>query len=129
MDVYKTHGAFSWSELMTSDAAAASEFYGQLFGWTIKTMGPEMGNYRVASVGEVGLAGIMTTPPEAQGMPPRWGCYVTVNNVDETLAQAEKLGGKVCMTPMDVPGVGRMGAFLDPQGAMISVIHYTQMPT
>ncbi len=129
MDVYKTQGAFSWSELMTTDAAAAAEFYGQLFGWTIKAMGPEMGNYRVASVGEVGVGGLMTTPPEAQGMPPRWGCYVTVNDVDATLAQATAMGAKVCMEPMDVPGVGRMGAFIDPQGAMLSVIQYTQMPT
>ena len=32
MDTTKTHGAFSWSELMTSDPAAATEFYGKLFG-------------------------------------------------------------------------------------------------
>ena len=32
MDAYKTHGAFSWSELLTTDPAAASEFYGGLFG-------------------------------------------------------------------------------------------------
>ena len=33
MDVYTTPGAFSWSELMTSDPASAREFYGALFGW------------------------------------------------------------------------------------------------
>ena len=38
MDVYKTHGAFSWSELMTSDPTAAAAFYGPLFGWTVQTM-------------------------------------------------------------------------------------------
>ncbi len=125
MDVYKTHGAFSWSELMTTDAAAASAFYGQLFGWTVKEMGPEMGGYRVANVGEAGVGGIMATPPEAQGMPPRWGVYVTVNNVDETLAQARALGAQVCMEPMDVPGVGRMATLIDPQGASISIIQYS----
>ena len=44
-DVYKTPGAFSWSELMTSDPQGASTFYSQLFGWKIeagedKGMGP-----------------------------------------------------------------------------------------
>jgi predicted enzyme related to lactoylglutathione lyase len=126
MDVYKTHGAFSWSELMTSDPAAASAFYGQLFGWNVKDMGPQMGGYRVANVGESGVGGIMAIPPEAAGMPPRWGVYVTVNNVDETLAQAKALGAQVCMEPMDVPTVGRMAAFNDPQGAMISIIQYLQ---
>ncbi len=125
MDVYKTHGAFSWSELMTSDPAAAADFYGKLFGWKVKAMGPEMGDYRVANVGESGVGGIMAVPPEAQGMPPRWGCYVTVNNVDETLAAAKAMGAQVCMEPMDVPTVGRMAAFVDPQGAMLSIIQYT----
>ena len=124
MDVYKTHGAFSWSELTTSDPAAASTFYGKLFGWTIKEMGSEMGGYRVANIGEAGIGGLMATPPDAKDMPPRWGVYVTVNNVDETVAQAKVLGAQVCIEPMDVPGVGRMAAFNDPQGAMISVIQY-----
>ena len=30
--IYETHGAFSWNELMTSDVAAASDFYKELFG-------------------------------------------------------------------------------------------------
>ncbi len=125
MDVYKTHGAFSWSELMTSDPAAASAFYGQLFGWTVKDMGPQMGGYCVANVGETGVAGIMAPPPEAAGVPPMWSCYVTVNNVDETLAQAKALGATVCMEPMDVPGVGRMATLKDPQGAVLSIITYS----
>lgn len=124
MDVIKTHGAFSWSELITSDPAAAAEFYGKLFGWKVQTMGPEMGNYRVANIGDKSVAGLMATQPEAQGMPPRWGVYVTVDDVDATLAQARALGGTVCMEPMDVPTVGRMAAFNDPQGATISIISY-----
>lgn len=124
MDVFKTHGAISWSELMTADPAAAAEFYSKLFGWTIKAMGPEMGNYRVANVGETSIGGMMATPDEAKGMPPRWGIYVTVDSVDKTLDLARSLGAKVCMEPMEVPGVGRMAAFNDPQGAMISIMQY-----
>ena len=32
----------------------------------------------------------MATPPEAQGMPPMWGVYVTVDNVDATAKTAEE---------------------------------------
>lgn len=124
MDVYKTQGAFSWSELLTTDPAAAADFYGQLFGWTVKDMGEQMGHYRVANIGEIGVGGIMSIPPQAQGMPPRWGCYVTVDDCDATLAQAEKMGAKIVVQAMDVPGVGRMGGFIDPQGAMLSVMQY-----
>jgi predicted enzyme related to lactoylglutathione lyase len=29
-DVFQTHGRFSWTELMTSDVAAARAFYGDV---------------------------------------------------------------------------------------------------
>ena len=35
---FKTHGVFSWNELMTTDVAAAKNFYTELFGWTTEEM-------------------------------------------------------------------------------------------
>ena len=125
MDVYKTHGAFSWSELMTSDPAAAAAFYGQLFGWNVQTMDMGTGPYHVAKVGETSIGGIMAMPPDAPPMPPHWGCYVTVNNVEETLAKCAALGGKTLMPGMDIPHVGRMAVIQDPQGAVLSVMAYS----
>ena len=125
MDVYKTHGAFSWSELTTSDPAAAATFYGKLFGWTTEVMDMGTGPYMVTKVGETSVGGIMGPPPGAPSMPPHWGCYVTVNNVDDTLAQCAALGGATLVPAMDVPGVGRMAVIQDPQGAVISVMAYS----
>ena len=125
MDVYKTHGAFSWSELTTTDPAAATEFYGQLFGWTVQTMPMGGEPYRVVKVGETSVAGIMGTPPGAPPMLPSWGCYVTVSNVEEVLARCAQLGGKTLVPAMDVPGVGRMAVLQDPQGAVLSVMAYS----
>jgi predicted enzyme related to lactoylglutathione lyase len=124
MDVYKTHGAFSWSELTTTDPAAAAEFYGKLFGWTVKAPDAAMGGYRVVNIGDAGVAGIMANPEGAPPMPPHWGCYVTVSDVDQTLERCTSLGGKVLVPPMEVPGVGRMAVLQDPQGAVLSVIAY-----
>jgi hypothetical protein len=124
MDPFRTPGAFSWSELMTPDPKAAGEFYGSLFGWTVKTMDMGTGPYHVVNVGEAGVGGIMKTPPDAGAMPPAWSVYVTVANTDETVAKCQKLGGKVIMPPMDVPTVGRMAVLQDPQGAVFSVIAY-----
>ena len=124
MDTYKTHGAFSWSELMTNDPQAAANFYSQLFGWKVDTMPMGEGQYRVLKVGETSVGGVMGMPPGAPPMPPVWGCYVTVDNVDETVALAVKLGGKVCVPVMEVPGVGRMAVIADAQGAMLSVMTY-----
>jgi len=126
MDAFKTHGAFSWSELVTSDPKAASEFYGKLFGWTVKAMDMGQGPYHVLNLGDAGVGGIMGKPPGVPAdTPPAWGCYVTVKSVEDTLAQAKSLGGSVCMGPVDIPGVGRMAVIQDPQGAMLSIIAYS----
>ena len=125
MDVYKTHGAFSWSELTTSDPSAAAAFYGPLFGWVTDTMDMGTGPYHVVKVGETAVGGIMDNPPGSPPMPPHWGCYVTVNNVDDTLAKCTELGGKTLVPAMDVPSVGRMAVIQDPQGAVISVMAYS----
>ncbi len=124
MDVYKTHGAFSWSELTTSDPKAAAAFYSQLFGWAVNDMDMGTGPYHVVKVGDTSVGGIMGPPPGAPPMPPHWGCYVTVSSVEDTLAQCAALGGKTLVPAMDVPGVGRMAVIQDPQGAVLNVMAY-----
>lgn len=124
MDVYQTHGAFSWNELMTADAEAALKFYQPLFGWTVDTMPMPDGPYYVVKAAGTSVGGIMKTPAGAGGMPPMWGSYVTVRDVDATCAQAKTLGGKVVVDPTDVPGVGRFAVIVDPQGAAINLMTY-----
>ena len=128
MDAFTTPGAFSWSELTTADPAAAAEFYGALFGWTFDAMQMPDGVYRVIKAGDTAVGGIMTTPPAALGMPPMWGCYVTVADVDATAKRCVELGGKVLVGPQDVPGVGRFAVILDKQGAALNVITYAPQP-
>ncbi len=123
-DAMKLHGAFSWNELMTNDVNGAKAFYGELLGWTLTDMESACGAYTMAKVGEAEVAGIMAIPSDAQGMPPAWGAYVTVDNVDAMAAQVEKLGGKVCVAPQDIPDVGRFMVIQDPQGAMLMLITY-----
>jgi predicted enzyme related to lactoylglutathione lyase len=124
MEVFKTHGAFSWMELMTPDPAAAASFYSELFGWTVAAPNAAMGGYRVVNIGEAGIAGISAPMPGSPAMPPQWGGYVTVTHIDETAARCTALGGKLLVPPMDIPGVGRMAVLQDPQGAVFSAITY-----
>ena len=126
MNVYETHGAFSWSELMTNDPRAAGDFYSKLFGWKIETADMGTGPYHLIKIGDVSIGGIMGKPPGTPAdMPPMWGSYVTVSNLDETVAAVKRLGGGVLMEPMEVKTVGRMAVIRDPQGAPLSVIQYT----
>jgi predicted enzyme related to lactoylglutathione lyase len=120
----KKHGAISWSELITTDVSGAKSFYGELFGWTYDDMPMEDSVYSVFSANGEEIGGMMTLPPQAQEMPPCWGQYVTVDNVDETAQKAVACGGKIIMPPKDIPEVGRFCVIQDPQGAFISIITY-----
>jgi uncharacterized protein len=127
MDLFKTVGAVSWTELSTPDPEAAKAFYAKLFGWNYQTMDMGQGAYHVIKVGtDDAIGGIMSPPPGAQGMPPMWGSYVTVADCDATATLCKQLGGKVCVGPMDIPGVGRFALLQDPQGALISAIAYAE---
>ena len=66
----------------------------------------------------------MPIPKEAEGVPPHWGTYVTVEDVDATVKKAEELGAQVLMGPQDIE-VGRIATIRDPQGAAINVIKYS----
>lgn len=120
----KPIGAFSWNELMTTDVDAAKVFYGELFGWGMQKFEPGEVEYTMATMGGQEVAGIMAIPEEAAGMPPSWGAYVTVADVDALLPRVTALGGKVIVPPHDIPEVGRFAVIQDPQGAMLSIISY-----
>jgi predicted enzyme related to lactoylglutathione lyase len=123
----KKHGAFSWFELMTTDVEAAKKFYTALFGWETEDMPMEGMNYTVIKAGGKPVAGMMTMPPEVQGMPPMWDIYITVDDVDATAKKVEELGGKVLRPPADIPKVGRFCVLSDPTGAHICAITYAEM--
>lgn len=116
------HGAFGWCELMTTDVQAAKRFYGSLFGWQMEDKNVTGTPYTVVSAHGVGVGGIMAMPAEMSGIPPHWGVYVTVDDVDATARRVEELGGSVCLPPTEIPTVGRICVFRDPQGAPMTVI-------
>jgi predicted enzyme related to lactoylglutathione lyase len=121
-----THGAFSWTELTTSDTKDARKFYGKLLGWQFQDMDMGTGTYTVINVGGEGVGGITAVPPNAKGMAPAWGGYVTVDDVDAVVARVAGLGGRVLLAPTDIPTVGRFATIMDPQGATLSLITYAK---
>jgi hypothetical protein len=126
-DLMKLHdaskpGEFCWSELVTSDSAAAFAFYAKLFGWKViedVNMG-DLGNYRVFGLGDVRVGGMMTTPKGSK-IPPLWGYYTQVSNLEVAIERATKRDAKVLNGPMEVPGGARIAQLLDPQGAVFAL--------
>jgi uncharacterized protein len=113
---------FSWHELTTSDQAGAIAFYEQLFGWEKKSeldMG-EMGVYYMFGRDRFTYGGIMTKPPQAPGT--HWLYYVRVaDSADAAADRATRLGAKIMVPPMEVPGGDRVAVLSDPQGAVFGV--------
>jgi hypothetical protein len=119
-ELVNQNGTFTWSELMTPDVDKAVAFYREIFGWTSENVDMGQMVYTLLSLDGRGIAGAMNPPME--GIPPNWGVYFHVDDVDGTVATAKKSGGNALYDPMDVPNVGRMAALTDPQGAMFSVM-------
>jgi uncharacterized protein len=124
-DISQQQGAFSWCELMTTDTAAAKDFYSQLFGWAIVDRPMPGMMYHILNVGDREVGGLMAMPPDVPAtVPPRWGVYVTVDDVDASVKLVEQLGGLVKQPPMDIDGSMRFALIQDPQGALLSIISY-----
>jgi len=123
-EAYQHQGAFSWCELLANDIDTALEFYSQVIGWEVEQMDMPQGAYYILKANGEPVGGMMQKPHEIGDKPDFWGSYITVDNVDETIAKAIAAGAKGLYPAMDVPGVGRMCAFIDTGGAMISVITY-----
>jgi predicted enzyme related to lactoylglutathione lyase len=117
-DVTK-QGAFTWNELITSDAAKALHFYGEIFGWKKQAehdMGP-MGKYLLYGQHDKTYGGMFTMT----AMPPAWLYYIQVDDLDASLARAKDRGARVANGPMEVPGGTRIVQLFDPQGAAFAL--------
>lgn len=118
------YGTFHWNELTTTDLEGARTFYEKAIGWEFESM--EMadgGTYYIAKVDGAPAAGMMAHTDEMPaGTPSHWRSYIQVKDVDATVATAVMAGGTQIYEAFDIPGVGRIGGFFDPQGGAISVI-------
>jgi predicted enzyme related to lactoylglutathione lyase len=119
-------GDFSWHELVTTDYAAAWDFYSDLFGWESPPewsmdMGPA-GVYKMYGLDKHMYGGIYNKMPEMPG-PPAWLHYIRVENVHPVTEKIKEQGGQVTNGPMEVPGGDWITMGIDPQGAPFAVHH------
>ena len=91
-------GAFCLNQLNTTDPEAARSFYGDLFGWR-----SELQDYGSLYDG-----------------PPAWVTFFTSENLEESVAEIERLEGKIEVPPRPA-GPGRIAVAQDPQGAFFAL--------
>jgi uncharacterized protein len=115
-------GTWSWSELITTDVERSKEFYGAVFGWGAETHGDGPGAYTEWKVDGRSVSGMMPKPPTMPAeVPPHWGVYFSVQDVDHAIERVQDLGGALVVGPMEVEP-GRMAVVTDPGGATFNVI-------
>lgn len=119
-----------WTELFTSDAERAKEFYGAVFSWDQQDLplpdnAPADTRTVISPSGaaEGGSHGdIMQLPPQILVRGSYWQPYFEVDDVDATVARATAGGATVVMPPTDMTGIGRLSLVRDPEGAAFTVI-------
>ena len=116
-------GEASWLELYTSDQPAATKFYQNLFGWEpteAMDMG-DMGKYQMFNRGPRMIGGMMNKPKEMAQVPPHWGIYFRVPDINAAAERVKANGGTIINGPMEVPGGDQIFTAVDPQGAVFSL--------
>src|SRR5262249_30956176 len=119
-DFKGTNGSWCWNELYTDDPEKSLAFYKAIGGFTVESMQMPNGAYHVLSSDGKPRAGIMKSP--MPGIPQHWMPYVQVASTDAIVDKAKKLGADIKVAAEDVPNVGRLAVFLDPQGASLGVL-------
>lgn len=116
-------------EVMAQDRARLADFYSQLFGWRLETGNPagygQISHADNHGDGGIGIGGGIygDMPPGQDGVT----FYVEVDDVEATLAQAERLGGTRLMGPGQVEGGPVFGHLHDPEGHWIGLMQAGSM--
>lgn len=124
------HGEFIGYELLTDDSDGALKFYRTILGWQATDSGQPGMHYRILHArdedaqGWRDIGGLMQLTEEMSqsGAGPVWLGYIGVDDVDQTVANILTAGGKVQMSPTDMPNVGRFAMVTDPQGTPFYVM-------
>jgi predicted enzyme related to lactoylglutathione lyase len=115
-------GSVTWTDLTVPNATAVSAFYSAVVGW--KGVSLDMGGYNDFCMNEPKSGKTVAGVCHARGfnadLPPQWLIYITVGDLNASLRQCRKLGGKVLRKTRSL-GEGRYNVIQDPAGAVAAL--------
>ncbi len=126
LETAKKQGTPNWADCGTTDLDAAEKFYAEVFGWTSeRVIAADGEEYSIQRLDGNMVCGIYELNDEVRsmGVPPNWGTYVEVDDLDATLELVKTEGGTVLDGPIDMPEVGKMAFIQDPVGAYLRLWH------
>src|SRR5260221_10211370 len=104
MGATREPGTISWQDLTVEDAEGVRDFYEAVAGWTPEPL--SMGAYSdfVMNADGTPVAGICHARAGNAGLPPVWLIYITVDDLDHSLEESERLGGSLLRPPRSYGG-------------------------
>ena len=124
MEVSRNVGAITWADLTVKDAERIRDFYHAVVGWDIKPV--DMGEYQDYCLSKPkngqNVAGVCHARGENADIPPVWLMYITVNDLDLSVLECKKRGGKILVPPKPAGGAKRFCVIQDPAGAIVALI-------
>ena len=106
-------------ELWSQDPQKVSDFYEKVFDWKIRHI-PEMDYRLVETGGEGGINGGVMKPKDGS-WPGNMTFYVDVDDLGAYAEKVKAAGGKMIVEQQEVPGVGSLSLFEDPDGRVMGM--------
>lgn len=111
------------------------KFYAQAFGWQMRQLGSEMGDYVTAATAETDENRMVKTPgainggffPKTPGSPMHPSVVIAVDDIKGAMKKVTDAGGKVLGEPMEIPGIGQYVSFTDTEGNHVSILQPMKM--
>ena len=112
-------GSIVWIDLTVDNADETRDFYQQVVGWDQAPV--EMSGYNDFNMLMQGtdkpMAGICNARGTNANLPSKWLIYIVVADLEESVKQCIRLGGKVLVKPKELGG-SRFSVIQDPAGAV-----------
>ncbi|MBX7183134.1 MAG: VOC family protein [Bacteroidia bacterium] len=122
-------------EIPYHHAERIARFYTTVFGWKLTKLGPESGNYILATTAESDAkpgfpagsinGGFFPFKPDWPMQYP--SIVIGVENIEACIAAIQANGGQVLGNPMNIPGFGIYVSFVDTEGNRNSLIQPSGM--
>jgi hypothetical protein len=106
-------------ELWSENPERISKFYQRVFDWSIRGI-PELDYHLVETGGTGGINGGIMKPQKGP-WPGKLAFYIDVDDLDAYAVKIKQEGGKIVVDKMDVPGVGQLALFEDPDGRVLGM--------
>jgi hypothetical protein len=118
-------------EMPAKDKKRVSEFYTKVFGWDMKQLGAEMGNYILAGTAEIDENNMVKNPgtinggffdyqDDEQNRVPH--IVISVDNLSEMIRSISQAGGTILGEQMEISGIGKYISIKDTEGNIVGVL-------